>query len=83
MVPLTGSVYVHGTVSDADKVLVDIGAGYYVHKTTSEATMFFARRATILKDETEKATSAHTVKRQQLEAVNSVLQRKVVEAQRR
>lgn len=82
MVPLTGSIYVPGNISDVSKVLVDIGTGYYVEKTPAAAEKFFLRRATLLKDETEKASNAHTLKRQQLEAVNAVLQRKVVEAQR-
>lgn len=81
MVPLTGSVYVSGAIGEVEKMLVDIGTGYFVYKTPKEATTFFAKRATILKEETDKASSAHTVKRQQLEAVNAVLQRKVMEAQ--
>ena len=83
MVPLTGSVYVNGTISDIDQVLVDIGTGYYVHKSADEASAFFSRRTTLLKEETDKASSAHTMKRQQLEAVNAVLRRKVMEAQRK
>lgn len=30
LVPLTASLYVPGTLDDADKVLVDIGTGYFV-----------------------------------------------------
>lgn len=80
MVPLTGSVYVRGAISDVNSVLVDIGTGYYVPRAPSEAAEFFARRATMLKEETDKATGAHTVKRQQLEAVTAVLQKKLAEA---
>lgn len=32
LVPLTGSLYVPGTIADAQKVIVDIGTGYYVEK---------------------------------------------------
>ena len=36
LVPLTASLYVPGTLDDADKVLVDIGTGYFV-----EVSIFF------------------------------------------
>lgn len=31
-VPITGSLYVKGNLSNTDNVLVDIGGGYYVQK---------------------------------------------------
>jgi hypothetical protein len=30
MIPLTSSLYVSGTLDSTDKVLVDVGTGYYV-----------------------------------------------------
>jgi prefoldin alpha subunit len=37
LVPLTGSLYVPGTIADTQRVIVDIGTGYYVEKvSTSE-----------------------------------------------
>lgn len=35
LVPLTGSLYVPGTIADAQRVIVDIGTGYYVEKVSS------------------------------------------------
>lgn len=32
LIPLTQSLYVPGTMEDTDKVLVDVGTGYYVEK---------------------------------------------------
>ncbi|KAK3330871.1 Prefoldin [Apodospora peruviana] len=32
LVPLTNSLYVKGTLSDPDKVIVDVGTGFYVEK---------------------------------------------------
>lgn len=79
MVPLTSAIYVPGTLTDVSKVLIDIGTGFYVEKTPNEAERYFARRATLLKEEQDKATQVHTQKRQQLEAVSAVLQRKTAE----
>lgn len=35
LVPLTGSMYVPGTISDTDNVLIDIGTGYYAQKVSN------------------------------------------------
>jgi prefoldin alpha subunit len=35
LVPLTGSLYVPGTIADTQRVIVDIGTGYYVEKVSS------------------------------------------------
>lgn len=32
LVPLTGSMYVPGTIADIKHVLIDIGTGYYAQK---------------------------------------------------
>lgn len=32
LVPLTSSLYVKGRLADREKVLVDVGTGYYVEK---------------------------------------------------
>lgn len=76
MVPLTGSIYVHGAVKDTNAVLVDIGTGYYVEKKPSDAADYFGKRSSLLKQEGEKTASALTEKRQHLEAVSAVLQKK-------
>lgn len=81
MVPLTGSIYVPGTIADTSAVLVDIGTGYYVEKKPAEAAEYFARRAAVLKAEGDKTASALTEKRQHLEAVASVMTRKKALAQ--
>lgn len=34
LVPLTASLYVPGTLDDAEKVLVDVGTGYFIEVRT-------------------------------------------------
>lgn len=82
MVPLTGSIYVPGTIADTSTVLVDIGTGFYVEKKPAEAAEYFGRRTAVLKTEGEKTASALTEKRQNLEAVSNVLARKKAEIQK-
>lgn len=80
MVPLTSSIYAPGRLAKTDKVLVDVGTGFYVEKSPGAAEKHFGRRATLLKEEADRATQLHTQKRQHLEAVNAVLQRKTAGA---
>ncbi|XP_015575806.1 probable prefoldin subunit 5 isoform X2 [Ricinus communis] len=49
LVPLTASLYVPGTLDEADKVLVDIGTGYFVEKTMSEGKDYCERKINLLK----------------------------------
>ncbi|KAE8355586.1 Prefoldin [Aspergillus coremiiformis] len=41
LVPLTSSLYVKGKLADREKVLVDVGTGFYVEKTAQKATEFY------------------------------------------
>jgi len=54
MVPLTGSLYVPGQLADGDKVLVDIGTGYFAEKSVKDADEFFKRKVDYLKQQMEK-----------------------------
>ncbi|XP_022743468.1 probable prefoldin subunit 5 isoform X2 [Durio zibethinus] len=49
LVPLTASLYVHGTLDDSEKVLVDIGTGYFVEKTMAEGKDYCERKINLLK----------------------------------
>ncbi|KAE8364210.1 Prefoldin [Aspergillus caelatus] len=41
LVPLTSSLYVKGKLADREKVLVDVGTGFYVEKTAKKAIEFY------------------------------------------
>ena len=44
LVPLTGSMYVPGTLVECEKVVVDVGTGYYVEKDVKAAKDYFSRK---------------------------------------
>lgn len=44
LVPLTGSMYVPGKLSDSNKVLVDVGTGFYVEKNIEAAQEYFTKK---------------------------------------
>lgn len=41
LVPLTSSLYVPGTLADTEKVVVDVGTGFYVEKSCADAKVFY------------------------------------------
>ncbi|PTU22568.1 hypothetical protein P175DRAFT_0491023 [Aspergillus ochraceoroseus IBT 24754] len=44
LVPLTSSLYVRGKLADRETVLVDVGTGYFVEKTTAKAIEFYEEK---------------------------------------
>ncbi|SCV02004.1 LAME_0G19944g1_1 [Lachancea meyersii CBS 8951] len=51
LVPLSGSLYVKGYVKDAEKFMVDVGTGYYVEKSATEALEFYDKKISKLNQE--------------------------------
>lgn len=48
LVPLTNSLYVRGTLTNAEHVLVDVGTGFYIEKVNNaEISARFIRRLTL------------------------------------
>lgn len=50
LVPITSSMYVPGKLVDSDKVLLDIGTGYYAEKNRSDAEEFCNRKMKMLEE---------------------------------
>ncbi|XP_050946240.1 prefoldin subunit 5-like [Cucumis melo] len=48
-VPLTASLYVPGTLDEADKVLVDVGTGYFIEKTMADGKDYCERKIKLLR----------------------------------
>jgi hypothetical protein len=44
-VPLTNSLYARGKLSNASRVLVDVGTGFYVEKDTKSAVLFYENKS--------------------------------------
>lgn len=40
LLPVTDSMYIEGTLADTKNVLVEIGTGYYVEKSTEQAVEY-------------------------------------------
>ncbi|KAL3920488.1 MAG: hypothetical protein SGARI_006930, partial [Bacillariaceae sp.] len=82
-VPLTESVYVPGTLMDNNKLLVEIGTGFYVEKTSKETNAFLERKLKIVNANSENITRAVQATRQNLEAIQMTMQGKLLEIRAR
>eukprot|EP00904_Undaria_pinnatifida_P007906 jgi/Undpi1/4245/HiC_scaffold_16.g07611.m1 len=83
LVPLTQSLYVPGTVVEANKMLVDVGTGYYVEKDQKKTTEFLERKRGIVTTNLESLRNAIDMKRKNLETIVMVMRRKISEIETR
>ncbi|KAM6039170.1 prefoldin subunit 5 isoform 2-T2 [Chlamydotis macqueenii] len=78
LVPLTSSMYVPGKLSDVERVLIDVGTGYYVEKSADDARDFFKRKIDFLTKQMEKIQPAlqekHAMKQAVVEMMNQKIQ---------
>lgn len=79
LVPLTESVYVPGQIREPNKLLVDIGTGFYVEKTSKETTGFLDRKLKIVDANSENITKAVAATRQNIESLTMAMQGKLLE----
>ncbi|KAH9290272.1 hypothetical protein KI387_034389, partial [Taxus chinensis] len=63
LVPLTASLYVPGTLDNADKVLIDVGTGYYVEKSMPEGKEYCERKINFLKANHDKLVEVASEKK--------------------
>ena len=77
LVPLTGSLYCPGRLGACEKVLIDIGTGYYVRKTREEAREFFDRKLEMVHANVEALQRIISEKQKNLESVNIIMSQKM------
>ena len=77
LVPLTGSMYVPGKFSDPEKVIVDIGTGYYIEKDTDSAKEYFGKKVKYVTEQMEKVQAIGNEKNKIREAVMDVMESKL------
>jgi prefoldin alpha subunit len=77
-VPVTSSLYVKGNLSNVEQVLVDIGGGYYVQKSTPHAIEYTERKAKEIDDKLAQIQKAMESKRNSVVQVQMVFQAKLM-----
>jgi len=77
LVPLTGSMYVPGTLVDCEKVVVDVGTGYYVEKDIKDAKDYFSRKVKFVTENMERVQAIGAEKSKIRDLVMDVMQEKL------
>ncbi|GAB2284992.1 Prefoldin subunit 5 [Dionaea muscipula] len=77
LVPLTPSLYVPGTLDDADKVLVDVGTGYFIEKTMAEGKDYCQRKINLLKSNYDQLIEVAAKKKSIADEAGMILQVKL------
>ena len=70
-----------GTVADTDHVIVDIGTGFYVEKTTGDAQKFYESKVEELGKNVKDLENIVNGKAKNLRMVEEVLRQKVLAGQ--
>ncbi|EKV17599.1 hypothetical protein PDIP_31140 [Penicillium digitatum Pd1] len=78
LVPLTSSLYVKGRLTDREKVLVDVGTGFYVEKTASKAVAFYEDKVKGLEANLQELEKIVQAKSSQLRIVEETLRQKML-----
>ncbi|KAL9088085.1 MAG: hypothetical protein Q9159_003283 [Coniocarpon cinnabarinum] len=81
LVPLTTSLYVPGTLASREKVLVDIGTGFFVEKTTEDAKAFYTDKTKELGQNLKELEGILQGKSNNLRVVEEILRQKMIAGQ--
>lgn len=80
LVPLTNSLYVPGKITDKEHVIIDVGTGYFVKKSTAEATTHYKGKVDFVTKNLESLQQAIQKKQENLNMLVQILQVKVAES---
>jgi prefoldin alpha subunit len=71
LLPLTNSLYVTGTLEDSQKVIVDVGTGYFVEKEIVDAKEFYKRKVDYVKSNLLKLEDTVNQRQNQRKSISS------------
>jgi prefoldin alpha subunit len=82
MVPLTPSLYVPGTIADTEKVLVDIGTGYFVEKNVLDAQALIDRKVGMITGNADNLQAVARQKQKNLEVIMDMMRMRLRQPER-
>lgn len=74
LVPLTSNLFVPGVIGEKDEVLVDVGTGFYVGKSSKDAALIMAKKSDMVKGKADELTKMITIKQSNLEIIENNMQ---------
>jgi len=81
LVPLTSSLYVPGKLASTSHVLVDVGTGFYVEKSTEDAQKFYNAKIEELGKNIKDLENVVNGKANNLRVVEEILRQKMLTQQ--
>ncbi|KAJ2448777.1 subunit of tubulin prefoldin [Coemansia sp. RSA 2336] len=81
LVPLSNSLYVPGKLSNIDSVVVDVGTGYYVEKSTEDATKYFEGKMDYVQTNAKKIQETVEQKQSSYRGLLEIMQYKITQQQ--
>ncbi|KAJ2702570.1 subunit of tubulin prefoldin [Coemansia sp. IMI 203386] len=81
MIPLTNSLYVPGKLSDIKSVVVDVGTGYYVEKSTKDAGTYYDSKIEYVQENAKKIQQTVEQKQASYRGLLEVMQYKMTQQQ--
>jgi len=83
MIPLTESLYAPGKIVDPNKVLVELGAGFFVEKSAKDAIKVLERKGKVVDANSDNVMVAAEASSRNVQAVQQAMQGKMMEIQAR
>ena len=77
MVPLTPSLYVPGTICDTNKVLLDVGTGYFVEKSLAKSKDFVDRKNKMVTANADQIQGIAQQKQKNLETIVMIMRQRM------
>ena len=78
MVPMTSSLYVPGVMEDAENVLVEVGASYFIEQSTEKAQGYCKRKFDLLQGNARKVNDIIAIKKVQIQKVQGQIEKLMV-----
>ena len=77
LIPLNGSLYVPGKVATPDKVIVELGTGYFCEKTIPAAKDLIDRKTQLVTSSIDSVAAIGERKRKNLESIMAIMSYKL------
>ncbi|BFU20373.1 prefoldin, alpha subunit, putative [Entamoeba histolytica HM-1:IMSS-B] len=81
LVPMNSSLYMKGDIDSYDRVIIDIGANYFVSKKLPAALEFYDRKIKLIEGEKEKILKIVSSRKQMIASVQEQMAKTLAAAQ--
>ncbi|KAI9503238.1 subunit of tubulin prefoldin [Coemansia sp. RSA 1358] len=81
LIPLSNSLYVPGKLSNIKSVVVDVGTGYYVEKSTDDASAYYESKIDYVQENSKKIQETAEQKQASYRGLLEIMQYKLTQQQ--